>query len=118
CPNEGFFPQTAQTLDMAAQCSRRLPAHLLGLQRRGQGLVERAGDAVRRLALLRQDPLDERGRLVFARALRQTAELLVATDLQVLERTRERGELPGCVRMGLEERAPVQRPEPKRRILH
>src|SRR5207253_687112 len=107
CPKEGFFPQTAQTLDMAGQCSQRLPLHFLLLQRRRYGFVERAGDAVRRLSLLRQDPLDERGRLVVARALRHTAELLVATDLQVLERTRERGELPGRVRMGLEERAPV-----------
>src|SRR5918912_4193840 len=118
CPNEGFFPQTAQTLDMAAQCSRRLPAHLLCLERRPHGLVEGAGDAVRRLALLRQDPLDERGRLLVARALGHPSQLLVAADLQMLEGAREPGELPRRVRMGLEERAPIQRAEPERSVLH
>jgi hypothetical protein len=89
----------------------------LSLQRRRHCLVEGARDAVRSLPLLRQDAPDEGDRLLVARPLGHTAQLLVAADLQVLERASERGELPGRVRMGLEERAPVEGAEPERRVL-
>src|SRR5207249_2702535 len=44
-------------------------------------------------------------------------ELLVAADLEVLEGTREGGQLAGRVRVALEEGAPVQRTEPHRSVL-
>src|SRR4051794_13786276 len=77
-----------------------------GLQGGLGRLVEHRRDALGGCALLAEDALRERHRLLVARPLGDALQLLVAADLQVLERERERGELARRVRVRLEERAP------------
>src|SRR5205807_5864025 len=82
------------------------------VERRGRSPVECSCELRRRRPLLAEDRVGGAHRLLVAGPLRHPLELLVAPDLQVLEGKRERGQLPGRVRMALEERAPVERAEP------
>ena len=68
---------------------------------------------LRGLALLGQDALGRGNCLRVARALSDATQQLVGTDLQVLERVGEPGELGRRVRLGGEEATPVERAEPQ-----
>src|SRR5581483_2977444 len=67
--------------------------------------------------LLEEDAVDERDRLAVAGAIGHAPELLVASDLEVLEGEHERGELARRVRVCLEERGPVHRTDAHDRVL-
>src|SRR3954449_349907 len=81
------------------------------LQRRLDRAVPLRRDLARRRALLDQDRLDRAHDVVVVRASRDPPQLLVAADLEELERVREGGELARRVGLRGEEAAPVQRPE-------
>ena len=76
------------------------------LERRGQRFVEGAGDALGGLAFLDEDPVDHAARLLVAGALCHPLELLVAADLEMLERPGEGRELRRGVPGGLGRRLP------------
>src|SRR4051794_21775764 len=84
-----------------------------GVQRR----VPAGRDRLRRVALLLEDRLDRLDRVLVAGAAGDPPQLLVAADLQVLERVGERGELAPRVRLQAEEHAPVQAAHVHRRVL-
>src|SRR5438477_12467705 len=88
-----------------------------GLQRRLDRPAERVGDAEGGFALLLQDPLYDCDGLPVADAFCYELELLVAADLEMLERAGEGGELPGRVGVAAEERYPVERPQAERGVL-
>src|SRR5690348_11644155 len=87
------------------------------LQRGLDRAVELRRDLARRRALLDQDRLDRTDDVGVVRPLRDPQQLLVAADLEVLERVREGGELARGVRLGGEEPAPVERAEAHRGVL-
>src|SRR3954452_19597224 len=87
------------------------------LQRRLDRAVPLRRDLARRRALLDEDRLDRAHDVGVVRPLRHPEQLLVAADLEELERVRERGELAGRVRLRGEEPAPVQRAEAHGRVL-
>src|SRR5204863_4052736 len=76
-----------------------------------KGLVPTSGDLFGGESLLAQDPVDGPRRLVVLSTLGHSLQLLIAADLQVLERVREPGQLGRGVRLGLEEGTPVERSE-------
>src|SRR5204863_7278662 len=78
---------------------------------------DRPPDPLRALSPLREGPLRHLGGPLVGGPFRDTPQLLVPADLEVLERVRERGELAGRVGMALEERAPVERAEAERCVL-
>src|SRR3954469_17712943 len=87
------------------------------LQRRLDRPVPLRGDLARRRALLDEDGLDRAHDVRVVRAPRHPQQLLVAADLEELERVRERGELARRVRLRGEEPAPVERAEAHGRVL-
>src|SRR3954464_9060491 len=87
------------------------------LQRRLDRAVPLRRDLARRRALLDEDRLDRAPHVGVVRPLRHPEQLLVAADLEELERVRERGKLAGGVGLRGEEPAPVERAEAHRRVL-
>src|SRR3954468_15064659 len=86
-----------------------------------QGRLDRAiplrRDLARRRALLDEDRLDRAHHVGVVRPLRHPEQLLVAADLEELERVRERGKLARRVGLRGEEPAPVERAEAHRPVL-
>src|SRR5215217_7716032 len=107
-PGAASIPASTFSICASSTRGRLSGADVLRLQRGLGGAVPVLGDALRRVALLAQDALGDPRGLRVARPRRDAHELLVATDLQVLERVGERGELAGRVRVQLEEHAPVE----------
>jgi hypothetical protein len=87
------------------------------LQRFRSGRVERACEQSCCVALLAEDGLDGTRGLGVAGGVRHALQLLVTADLEVLEGIRKRDELSRRIGVSLEERAPVQRAKPHRRVL-
>src|SRR3954454_16912896 len=87
------------------------------LQRRLDRAVPLRRDLARRRALLDEDRLDGAHDVRVVRPSRHPQQLLVAADLEELERVRERGELARRVGLRGEEPAPVQRAEAHGRVL-
>src|SRR4051794_33618833 len=87
------------------------------LQRRLDRAIPLRRDLARRRALLDEDRLDRAHHVGVVRPLRHPEQLLVAADLEELERVRERGKLARRVGLRGEEPAPVQRAEAHGRVL-
>src|SRR3954462_9372292 len=87
------------------------------LQRRLDRAVPLRRYLARRRALLDEDRLDRAHDVGVVRPSRHPQQLLVAADLEELERVRERGGPARRVRLRGEEPAPVQRAEPHGRVL-
>src|SRR4051794_21485902 len=106
CPVRRVAP-TSSTFSVLALCGEG------GIHR----MVEARSELLRGRALLDQQPLDLRGGALVAGALGHPAQLLVASDLEVLEGIGEGDELAGGVGVRLEERTPVQRSQPHGGVL-
>src|SRR5215210_7160625 len=99
------------------RCRCSLPGHAYLVKRRVHGAVEVALQLVRRVLLVGPNPLGRPRRFLVADPFRHALQLLVRGDFEMLERIGEARELPGRVRVRLEEHPPVQRSRAHGRVL-